>query len=181
MPTPTKQNAAFIIKHHGLIAHQTDTIYGLACLPKHELLTRLTRIKQRPKNKTFLLLASSYQQVAAYINVDSQAIELLTKPTQTPTTWLVPVANNVSPHLIGDSNKIAVRLSHFQPIKLLCEQVGAIASTSANISNHPACTHAQQIRTMFGPGIDYVDPNQTTGTGRSSTIVDLLSGAIIRE
>lgn len=180
MASLSQHKAALVLKHYGIIAHQTDTIFGLACLPNNVLLSRLSNIKKRPLNKTFILLASSYAQVSKYITADEKAIQTLNTLTDSPTTWLVQPAKNISHHLIGESNKIAVRITNFSPIKTLCEQVGAIASTSANISNQPPCTNAQQIRDSFGPNIDYVDPNQTSGTGKSSTIIDLSSGTIIR-
>ncbi len=180
MTATTQQRAAFVLNNGGIIAHQTDTIFGLACLPEDKLLNRLARIKRRPADKTFLLLASCYGHVASFINVNAKAIEMLTTPTHVPTTWLVDSAGGISQHLIGKTNKVALRITDYQPIKALCEQVGAIASTSANISSHAVCTDAMQIRAMFGPSIDYVDPSQTRGTGKSSTIVDLSSGDIIR-
>ena len=125
-------------------------------------------------------MASDYTQVAKYIVAEDKAVEILNTPTDVPTTWLVNPNKDISHHLIGQTNKIAIRITHFEPIKTLCEQVGAIASTSANISNLPACTDVQQIRMQFGPNIDYIDTHQTQGTGKSSTIVDLSSGQVIR-
>jgi len=180
MASLSQRKAALVLKHSGIIAHQTDTIFGLACLPNDALLNRLSNIKKRPLNKTFILLASSYAQISSYVTADEKTIQTLNTPTDSPTTWLVQPAKNISHHLVGETNKIAVRITSFAPIKTLCEQVGTIASTSANISNQLPCTNAQQIRDNFGPNIDYVDPNQTSGSGKSSTIIDLSSGNIIR-
>lgn len=180
MATLSQHQAAFVLNHSGIIAHQTDTIYGLACLPEDALLNRLSFIKNRPKSKPFILLASHIDQVINYIETDTHSIETLATQTESPTTWLVKAAKNISPQLVGKDNKIAIRLTNFPAIKTICDQVGAIASTSANISNYPVCTNVKQIRDTFGPNIDYVDQNQTPGSGKSSTIVDLSSGDIIR-
>ena len=180
MTMPSQHKAACVLKNSGIVAHQTDTILGLACLPINKLLVRLSNIKKRPHDKSFILLASSYEQISSYIIADDKTSKTLRCPTKLPTTWLVQPSENISHHLLGPSHKIAIRITSYPPIKLLCEQVGAIASTSANISNQAGCTNPQQIRQMFGPNIDYVDPNQTPGTGKSSTIIDLSSGNIIR-
>lgn len=180
MASSSQHKAAIVLEHNGIIAHQTDTIFGLACLPNTLMLTRLSSIKKRPSDKTYILLASSYEQLASYIAIDKQAIDVLNVKTDKPTTWLVKPAQGISHDLIGASQRVAIRITSFSPIKNLCEQVGAIASTSANISNQKVCTQPEQIRKMFGPNIDYVDPNQTPGTGKSSTIIDLSSGKIIR-
>ncbi len=180
MAVSFQSRAAFVLKQGGIIAHQTDTIFGLACLPYEKVLTRLSHIKKRPADKAFILLASSLQQISSYIADDHSAIETIARNTAKPTTWLVKPAKNISSQLIGPTHKVAVRLTEYPPVVELCQQVGAIASTSANISSYSACTHAYQARQMFGPNLDYVDPNQTPGTGQSSTIIDLSTGNIIR-
>jgi len=180
MATSSQHQAAIVLKHQGIIAHQTDTIFGLACLPTHNLLSRLSKIKKRPQNKPFLLLASDIDQLISFIDVNEGEHEALSEETSTPTTWLVRAAKEISPHLTGEGYKIAVRITRYAPIDALCKKIGPIASTSANISNLDVCTDVNQIRAMFGPNIDYIDPNQTPGTGKSSTIIDLSSGNIIR-
>ena len=176
----SQPRAASVLKHHGVIAHQTDTIFGLACLPDATTLTRLSQIKLRPKEKTFILLASDLSQLSQYIDINNSEHKRLCETFETPTTWLVKPAKRICPQLIGETNKVAIRITTFNPVDTLCQEVGAIASTSANISNHPACNNPQQIRNIFGPSIDYIDPSQMPGTGKSSTIIDLSSGKIIR-
>ena len=180
MTYSSHNQAAFVISHHGVIAHQTDTVIGLACLPTEKLLARLYRIKQRPHEKSFILLASSLEQLNDFIQVDADSVSTLNTATKKPTTWLVPAKKNISLQLIGGTNKIAVRITNHPGIKSICDQVGAIASTSANISDQPVCKNTQQARKLFGPNIDYIDQNQTPGTTKSSTIIDLNSGNIIR-
>lgn len=179
--TASSQNKSIVIlQNHGVIAHQTDTVIGLACLPTDKLLTRLCRIKQRHHHKSFILLASSLDQLDDFIKVDAATLEKLDTATQLPTTWLIPPSKNVSKQLIGSTNKIAVRITKHKGVKSICDHIGAIASTSANLSDQPICRNTQQARDIFGPNIDYFDQNQTPGTGNSSTIIDLISGNILR-
>lgn len=180
MTDSSHNKAAIVLQNHGVIAHQTDTVIGLACLPNEKLLSRLTRIKQRHHEKSFILLASSVDQLKRFIQVDAGSLKTLGTATQLPTTWLVSPNKNVSKQLIGSTNKIAVRITDYIGIKSICDQVGAIASTSANISDQPICIDTYQARKIFGPNIDYVEQNQTPGTGKSSTIIDLSSSNILR-
>jgi L-threonylcarbamoyladenylate synthase len=180
MAALSQHSAVTTLKHDGIIAHQTDTIFGLACLPKQKTLSRLSKIKNRPSNKAFILLASNIEQVEPYIALSEKIENILMTPTESPTTWLIDPAVNISGHMLGETDKVAVRITQYQPIVNLCGHVGAIASTSANISNQAVCTNPSQIRQMFGPNIDYVDQNQNPGTGKSSTIIDLSSSKIIR-
>ena len=180
METSSHQSSTAVLKNFGIIAHQTDTVFGLACLPIEPLLARLIHIKNRDQQKSFILLASSTSQIAGFICADNHVLEQLNTTMTNPTTWLVEASNAAPTQLIGESNKIAIRITQHANIKYLCSQVGAIVSTSANISQQETCTNAQQVRTVFGPTIDYIDQNQTPSTGKSSTIIDLSTGKVLR-
>tara|TARA_R110002096_G_scaffold350012_2_gene543057 strand:+ start:1571 stop:2116 length:546 start_codon:yes stop_codon:yes gene_type:complete len=180
MTYSSQNNAAIVLDNFGVIAHQTDTVMGLACLPFEKLLSRLARIKGRPLEKSFILLASSVDQLHAFIQADADALKTLDTATLQPTTWLVPAKENVPTQLIGSTNKIAVRITNHTEVMSICSKVGAIASTSANISDQPICNDAHTVREVFGPSIDYIDQNQTPGTGKPSTIIDLNSGKTVR-
>ena len=173
--------AALILKANGVIAHYTDTIIGLACLPKEKLLQRLVRIKHRPNTKAFIMLASFSEQIAEFTQCSSAELSKLDLPQPTPTTWLVESSSMCPPFLIGESKKIAVRITRHAGIQSICNQVGPIVSTSANLSDQTICTDLKQVRNMFGPAIDYLHWTKNTGTGRPSAVIDLKSGKILRE
>ena len=44
----SQHQAVLAIKNHGIIAHQTDNIFGLACSTTIILLNRLSNIKKTP-------------------------------------------------------------------------------------------------------------------------------------
>ncbi len=178
--TLSAQAAAFVLKHQGIIAHQTDTVLGLACLPTDKLLRRLCRIKQRDLKKSFILLASSISQLSPYVQLEQKHLDTLSMATNQPTTWLVPANHDAPQLLIGNTNKIAIRISHHTGVKPICDEVGAIASTSANIAGQKICDNLLHVRQLFGPDIDYIDPHQAPGAGKSSSIIDLDTGNVIR-
>lgn len=181
MADSSQSNAAFVLENLGLIAHQTDTVFGLACLPVERLLVRLSHLKQRNNNKKgFILLASSLEQVINFIQTDRESLNKINALKPNPTTWLVTASDSVPQSLLGPTNKIAIRITSHPGIKQICEKVGAIASTSANLSSQNICSNIKQLRAIFGPGIDYIDQNHIPGTGKSSTIVDLVSGSVLR-
>ena len=180
MACTTTTRAIDVLKHDGIIAHQTDTVYGLACRPKEKLLRRLTEIKHRRHKQGFILLASQVSCLTEYIDCTPEEIEVLSEQQPRPTTWLVNSKKGVAPALLGSTGKLAVRITPHQTIKEISESVGAFASTSANISNLQTCSNAEQIRRMFGPCVDHVEINAIPGTGLASKIVDLQSGQVIR-
>ena len=181
MISDTDLCAALMLKTNGVITHYTDTIVGLACLPKESLLQRLTRIKHRPDTKGFILLASASKQVSDFIQCSSAELAKLDLPQPSPTTWLVKSSAMCPPSLLGATKKIAVRITRHASIQSICNRVGPIVSTSANLSDQAICTDLKQVRNMFGPAIDYVHWTRNTGTGRPSTVIDMESGKILRE
>ncbi len=181
MISDTDSCAALILKTNGIITHYTDTIVGLACLPKERLLQRLMRIKHRPDTKGFILLASASRQVSGFTQCSAADLTKLDLPQPKPTTWLVKSSAMCPPSLLGATNKIAVRITKHTDIQSLCDQVGPVVSTSANLSDQANCTDLKQVRNMFGPAIDYVHWTKDTGTGRPSTVIDLESGNILRK
>ena len=88
--------------HHlkiGVIAHPTDTIYGLACIANNsKAIMTLIDLKQRDAEKGFILLASDIDFLLPYIdsNLDSEMLKKLSKPANKPTTYLVPKSSLVS-------------------------------------------------------------------------------------
>lgn len=180
MTSSSQGQAVSILNNGGVIAHQTDTVIGLACLPMKPQLLRLSRIKQRSLQKSFILLASSIKQLSSYVHVDDKELGILNSASKQPTTWLVTAKDNVPVQLIGETGKIAIRITDHVGVKSICHYVGAIASTSANIAGQQICSEINHVRSVFGPSIDYIDQNQTSGTAKSSTIIDLSSGNILR-
>ena len=179
MATPPR--AAAILKNNGIIVHQTDTVLGLACLPRPALLQRLSQLKQRSQTKGFILLASAPEQLHDYMQVDDEALRVMQRPASRPTTWLVNAGKNIAAGVVGGNHKVAVRLSQHASVKSICENVGAIASTSANLSSLNTCSQFEQARRMFGPHVDYIECAPATGSGQPSRIIDLASGGIMRE
>ena len=60
--------------HHlreGIIAHPTDTVYGLACLANNpNAIKELIDLKKRDLDKGFILLASDVDYVLPYIDTN---------------------------------------------------------------------------------------------------------------
>ena len=81
MTYSSQNKAAVVLSNNGVIAHQTDTVIGLACLPTEKLLLRLIRIKQRHHQKSFILLASSLDQLNDFIQLDTDTLKTLSKAT----------------------------------------------------------------------------------------------------
>ena len=79
MKITTKTQLALNHLRTGVIAHPTDTIYGLACMANNpEAIKTLASLKHRDIKKGFILLASDINYLLPYIDSNLD-IDLLTK------------------------------------------------------------------------------------------------------
>ena len=168
--------------HHlkkGVIAHPTDTIYGLSCLANNQsAIHALADLKQRDINKGFILLASDIDFLLPYIdpNLDIELLQKLTKPVDKPTTYLVPKSENVSSLITGDHELLAVRITSDPLISYFCENTGsALISTSANTQGNKVAKSLLELRTYFGNELDFVLPPNKYNS-EPSRIINLLTG-----
>ena len=171
--------AISVLRAGGIIANHSDTVLGLACLPNATSLARLARIKMRPQHKPFLLLADSLTQLADFIAEDFALESALTEQPK-PTTYLIQATTTCPTALIGPSQQVAVRLSQHPNITALSQAVGALASTSANLSGQDTALNFIELRKQFGQELDYLYDSGSSGSGKSSRIVDLKTQQILR-
>ncbi|MEM7303945.1 MAG: Sua5/YciO/YrdC/YwlC family protein [Pseudomonadota bacterium] len=169
-----------VLRQGGVIAHQTDTVFGLASLPYEHLLRRLFQIKHRNNKQGYILLASDVTHLSDFICCTNEEIKILSEAQAKPTTWLVNAHPGIAPSLLGATDKIAVRITAMNSIQQISESLGPIVSTSANLSHQKTCYSSSQVRKMFGASIDYVDTASIPGTGQASKIIDLQTRQVIR-
>jgi len=174
--------AAHQIKHGGIIAYPTDTIYGLGCDPYNAFaVERLNLIKQRPLDKKFILLAGQFDQIAPLITVNSDQ-KVLIEDTSESISWIAD-ASTIAPDWLSDeTNTMTVRLSNNDVVKKLCNILGhAIISTSANLSGKRPAINNLAIRKYFGSTLNYNLATNKKLTAKPSKIIRLCDNRVIRE
>jgi L-threonylcarbamoyladenylate synthase len=172
--------------HHlkiGVIAHPTDTIYGLGCLANNpSAIQTIINLKKRDIKKGFILLASDISFLMPYIdsNMSSEFFQKLALPTDTPTTYLVPKSDELSPLLAGDNELLAVRITSDPLITYFCENTGsALISTSANLQGRKVAKTTLELKRYFGNGLAFeLPPNMYNSV--PSKIIDLMTGEQLR-
>jgi len=169
----------------GVIAYPTEAVFGLGCDPDNELaIKKLLALKNRSKDKGLILLAGNYSQVLPYINdsaipQDKRYAVLSRWPG--PITQILPANKNLSTLISGVFETVAVRITNHPDIVELCKQTGKpIISTSANLSGEPTVNTWQEVEQLFPHQLDYILRGQTLGLTNPSTIINALSGAVIR-
>ena len=168
--------------HHlreGIIAHPTDTVYGLACLANNpNAIKELIDLKKRDLDKGFILLASDVDYVLPYIdtNLDVNLINKLGQLTRVPTTYLVPKSASTSSLISGSSDLVAVRITSDPLVRYFCENTGsALISTSANLQGQKVASNMAELKAYFNQALSYaLPPNEYNS--EPSIIIDLVTG-----
>ncbi len=166
-----------------MIAYPTESCYGLGCDPaNYRAVRRILRLKRRPQNKGLILIASSYRQVARYIQPLTQAEQTkLQADGALAITYLMPVRPSCPRWLRGEHDTLAVRMTAHPFAKNLCRVAGnALVSTSANRSRQLAAKSYRDCLRMFGSSV-WVLPGRVGKRKRPSTIRVWGGDRIIRE
>jgi L-threonylcarbamoyladenylate synthase len=165
----------------GIIAYPTESCYGLGCDPfNRQAVRNLIRLKGRPASKGLILIADRFARFRCLIQPlteDQRTRVFATWPG--PVTWVLPARKN-APWLRGGRPGLAVRVTAHPPSVRLCRELGtAVVSTSANKSGMRPVKTALECRRIFGARVAVVN-GQIGKCKRPSTLIDLLSGNILR-
>ena len=176
------RHAAHIIRHGGIIAYPTDTIYGLGCDPYNfDAVEKINLIKQRPMNKQFILLAGHIDQISPLVNI-SKKQELLITQNIEPTSWVIKANQQVPVWLTDNTGAITVRISNHVFVQQLCHMLGhAIISTSANPTGKKPAQNSLELHKYFHHTVDKILATNEKLTARPSTVIRLSDNHIIRQ
>ena len=167
----------------GVIAHPTDTIYGLGCLANNlNAIQKMINLKKRDEKKGFILLASDVSYLMPYIdlNEDSEMFQKLTKNNKKPTTYLVPKSEKTPDLIFGDNELLAVRLTTDPLITYFCKNTkSALISSSANIQGEQAATSLHELKSYFNDDLGFALPPNKYNS-EPSRIINIHTGEQIR-
>ena len=177
------RHAIHILKKGGVIAYPTEAVYGLGCLADNtKAIKRLLALKQRPKEKGLILLASDLSQLAPYIcQLDQTILQKIQATWPGPTTWILPTPPETSTLIKGSFDTIAVRISAHPIVQELCTQCQSpIISTSANITGQSMSYSAFDVRQHFKNELDYILNAPLGDSDKPTVIMDAITDQIIR-
>jgi L-threonylcarbamoyladenylate synthase len=171
------------LKNGGIIAYPTEAVYGLGCDPQNkQAVSRLRTIKNRARNKGFILVASRWTQVAEWVQpMEPHLFEEILKSWSGPITWVFPAKATAPIDVCSADHSIAIRLTTHPIAFALCEHYqGAIISTSANRENEPPIRDAEVLQKEFLKEVDYFVRGPLGNFDRPSEIRDAITGRILR-
>lgn len=166
----------------GVIAYATESCFGLGCDPRNARAVRLIlALKGRPKARGLILVGSELSQFKRFLAPLPLAFSSrLSQWWPGPNTLLLPASRRCPRWLTGHHEKLAVRVTAHAETARLCRALNsALVSTSANRSGRRALKTAGACRRAFGARI-WVLPGRSGGRRTPSTILDPVSGALLR-
>ena len=159
----------------GVVAFPTDTVYGVGVDPfQPEAVRKLYRIKGRPIDKPIPILVGSIEDV--------ERVARNLPPTFCPLAerfWpggltLIVEAQSLPPEVTAGGDTVGVRMpDHPLALALLQRFGGAIATTSANRSDEPPATSAEEVQSELGALVSIILDGGPTATRIASTVLDL--------
>jgi len=159
-----------------VVAIPTDTVYGLAVDPRCRGATdALFSLKHRPLSLELPVLVAGIAQAEALAGprgLPSGASRLAGRFWPGPLTMVVERRRDVDWLLGGDGRTIGLRCPAHPVARRLCELVGPLATTSANVHGADPCTTADAVRRALGSSVVVVDGGRCAGL--PSTVVSLI-------
>jgi L-threonylcarbamoyladenylate synthase len=154
------------LKQGKVIVMPTDTIYGLHCLASSRKgVSRLIKIKNRPKNKSFVLIVKSYCMLHNFAHVSKKQDKYIRSvwPSTTraaqdpkftyrkrPTTFILESRGRITNGAANKDNSVAIRLTKNELlIKVLKAVNEPLVSTSCNVHGDLPVTRPKQLSSIF--------------------------------
>jgi L-threonylcarbamoyladenylate synthase len=173
------RKAVSILKHGGLVAFPTETVYGLgADASNPAAVARLYRVKSRPTDHPVIVHIADAAQLARWArDVPESAAKLAARFWPGPLTLVLKRAASVGDYLTGGQDTVGLRIpGHPIALELLRLFGGGIAAPSANKFGRISPTTAEHVRNDLGDEVDMILDGGPCEIGIESTIVDLTRG-----
>jgi L-threonylcarbamoyladenylate synthase len=148
------RRAAAALADGAVVAVPTDTVYGLAVDPSQpEAVARLFALKGRPDDVPLPVLVAGPEQVALVAGtLGPAAAELAARFWPGPLTLVVPRRPGFTVDLGGPPaarQTVGVRRPDHPVVVALCELLGPLAVTSANLHGAAPATTADEVAAVF--------------------------------
>lgn len=167
--------AAAILRHGGLVAFPTETVYGLgADATNEQAVRRLFGLKGRPATHPVIVHLSSAGLLGDWaVAVPHTAYALAERFWPGPLTLILRRREGVSDALTGGQETVGLRVpGHPLALELLWAFGGGVAAPSANRFGHVSPTTAAHVRAEFGDAVPVLDGGPCR-VGLESTILDI--------
>ncbi len=172
--------AAEVIRAGGLVILPTDTVYGVAAdMWQPQAVAALYAAKQRPPDRAIPILLADLDDMA---QVAQDAPEIARRLAEAfwpgPLTIAIPRRPEV-PEIVSSLPTVGVRIPDHAAARAVIRACGgALAVTSANLSDQPSALTAADAARALGEAVALVLDGGRCPGGTPSTVVDVSGGAL---
>ena len=168
--------AADVIKHGGLVAFPTETVYGLgADTFNPDAVANIFRAKGRPMDNPLISHIADIGELEKFAReIPESAIKLANEFWGGPLTMILKKKKGIPDAVTAGLDTVAVRLPSHSIANALIKLSGtAIAAPSANLSGSPSPTTAAHCIKDLDGRVDMIIDGGSSMIGIESTVVDL--------
>ena len=168
--------AADILKHGGLVAIPTETVYGLGANGLDpQAVAKIFAAKGRPQDNPLILHIAEPAQLDDYCrDIPAAAWDLAEHFWPGPLTMVLPVKDIVPKSTVSNLPTVAIRCPQTEATREIIRLSGIpVAAPSANLSGKPSTTTAAHVLHDMDGKIDAIVDGGPSRVGVESTIVDL--------
>lgn len=162
-----------ILKHGGIVAFPTDTVYGLGALAfDNPAIESIYTAKARPLEKAIPILIGDLSDLDKVgVDIPEMALRFASRFWPGPLTCVIPKKPTL-PLAVSATSTVAVRIPNHPDALALLRAAGPMAVTSANISGAQSPTTAQEVYDQLQGRIPLILDGGGTPGGIPSTLVD---------
>jgi L-threonylcarbamoyladenylate synthase len=168
--------AVEILKHGGLVAFATETVYGLgADATNPEAVAKIFLVKGRPPTNPLIVHVVDEAVAKQYVaDWPETAGRLARAFWPGPLTMVLPKGRQIAAAVTAGLETMAIRCpDHPLAAELLREFGGPVAAPSANRSTRVSPTTAEHVRQDLGDAVELILDGGPCRVGIESTVIDL--------
>lgn len=150
------QESIELLKEGKVLLYPSDTIWGIGCdATNDEACQHIHEIKNRPDNKSFIVLVDGFPMLERYIPEFNEVCYDIVDFSEKPITIIYPNAEGLAPSILAEDGSVGIRITK-DPIclKLIRGMRKPLVSTSANLSGEPHPTEYGEISEGIKSGVD---------------------------
>ena len=161
-----------LLETGGVFVFPTDTVYGMGGNPWDErAVARVRKLKERPFEQPFALLACSIESVSSIAAIDFSVAAILGEILPGPYTLLLPAGSKAPASAVKDG-KIGIRVPDHRFFSGAMLRLGQMLfGTSVNRTGESPLNTVEEIVEGF-PGVDLIVEGKGV-RGRPSAVIDL--------
>jgi len=177
------KNVAEIMINGGIAVFPTDTVYGLGAVPLKKSIEKIYEIKKRDFSKKIIALINDISNLNEMIDETSENMDKISPVLREywpgELTVIFKADRKFTRKFDEELETIGVRIPKNETaLEIIKNAGGIVLTTSANISGENPVTRLNSLNKEIREKADCVIEDESTLTGKPSTIVKYENGEI---